>query len=77
MQNTYDIKDKKIRAARGLAQTALLVEDQDPSLSSFLLRKAYLYHRQAIEQRDLEIQRLREELNGMRHLKRQPTLVSK
>ena len=51
--------DKKIRAADALAKTALIVEPDDPSLSSFLLRRSHLYLKAAIKQRDREIERIR------------------
>ena len=54
--------DKKIRAADALAKTALIVEPDDPSLSSFLLRRSHLYLKSAIKQRDLEIEKIRENL---------------
>ena len=52
--------DKKIRAADALAKTALIVEPDDPSLSSFLLRRSHLYLKAAIKQRDREITKIRE-----------------
>ncbi|MDA9836525.1 hypothetical protein N9C20_02170 [Luminiphilus sp.] len=52
--------DKKIRAADALAKTALIVEPDDPSLSSFLLRRSHLYLKAAIKQRDREIAKIRE-----------------
>lgn len=52
--------DKKIRAADALAKTALIVEPDDPSLSSFLLRRSHLYLKAAIKQRDQEIAKIRE-----------------
>ena len=51
--------DKKIRAADALAKTALIVEPDDPSLSSFLLRRSHLYLKAAIKQRDREIEKMR------------------
>jgi hypothetical protein len=51
--------DKKIRAADALAKTALIVEADDPSLSSFLLRRSHLYLKAAIKQRDREIEEIR------------------
>lgn len=51
--------DKKIRAADALAKTALIVEPDDPSLSSFLLRRSHLYLKAAIKQRDREIAKIR------------------
>ena len=51
--------DKKIRAADALAKTALIVEPDDPSLSSFLLRRSHLYLKAAIKQRDREIENIR------------------
>ena len=51
--------DKKIRAADALAKTALIVEPDDPSLSSFLLRRSHLYLKAAIKQRDREIENMR------------------
>lgn len=60
---TYTISklvDKKIRAADALAKTALIVEPDDPSLSSFLLRRSHLYLKAAIKQRDREIAKIRE-----------------
>ena len=55
-----NIGDKKIRAADALAKTALVVEQDDPSLSSFLLRRSHLYLKAAIKQRDREIAQIRE-----------------
>lgn len=52
--------DKKIKAADALAKTALIVEPDDPSLSSFLLRRSHLYLKAAIKQRDREIAQIRE-----------------
>ena len=41
--------DKRIKAADALAKTALIVEPDDPSLSSFLLRRSHLYLKAAIK----------------------------
>ena len=51
--------DKRIKAADALAKTALIVEPDDPSLSSFLLRRSHLYLKAAIKQRDREIAQIR------------------
>ena len=55
-----NIVDKKIRAADALAKTALVIEQDDPTLSSFLLRRSHLYLKSAIKQRDREIAQIRE-----------------
>ena len=63
-----NIVDEKIRAADALATTALVVEEDDPSLSSFLLRRSHLYLKSAIKQRDREITKLREKYRILKNI---------
>ena len=63
-----NIGDKKIRAADALAKTALVIEQDDPSLSSFLLRRSHLYLKSAIKQRDREIAQIREKYLHLKNI---------
>lgn len=57
---TSKIADKNITAADALAKTALIVEPDDPTMSSFLLRRSNLYLKKAIQQREKEIFQIRQ-----------------
>lgn len=63
-----NIVDKKLRAADALAKTALVIEQDDPSLSSFLLRRSHLYLKSAIKQRDREIAQIREKYLHLKNI---------
>ena len=65
-----NIVDKKIRAADALAKAALVVEGDDPSLSSYLLRRSHLYLKAAIKQRDREITQIREKFLNLKNVEK-------
>lgn len=53
------LKDSNLLAAKALAKAALIIESDDPTLSSYLLRRAYGYLNRAIKQREREIAQIR------------------